>query len=154
MPSPLRRGGIIAIVVLLAFIFLGGGGGPGISVRSPARPSADGSAVGEIAQECQTGADATSATTAGSVAVINSVQSYWGRTLRNYEPAGTLLRRRDPDRLRRGFVGHAALLLPADRYVYIDLGFFDELQSPLGACGGPLPRPTSSRTSTAITSRT
>jgi uncharacterized protein len=131
-------GGLIGIIILLAFIFLSGGGSGGLG-------SLDGQTVGptgpsgELAQECQTGADANSREDCRIVAVINSVQAYWGKTLRGYEPTKT---RFFDGGIQTG-CGPASSAVgpfycPNDRYVYIDLGFFDQLQSQLGARGGPL----------------
>ena len=73
------------------------------------------------------------------VAVINSVQAYWAKTVRNYEPART---RFFTDSIQTGCGAATSAVgpfyCPRDRYVYIDLGFFKELQSKLGARGGPL----------------
>ncbi|HEX2428167.1 MAG TPA: neutral zinc metallopeptidase [Gaiellaceae bacterium] len=131
-------GGLIGIIILLAFIFLSGGGNGGLDslagqTVSPAGPS------GDLAQECQTGADANSREDCRIVAVINSVQAYWGKALRGYEPTKT----RFFDGSIQTGCGPASSAVgpfycPNDRYVYIDLGFFDQLQSQLGARGGPL----------------
>jgi uncharacterized protein len=133
-------GGLIAIVVVLAFVFLTGGGGlgdlgslAGQTVGPTGQPSS------EIAQECQSGADANEREDCRIVAVINSVQTYWGRTLRGYEPTRT--RFFDSPMQTGCGVGSPAtgpFYCPRDRFVYIDLGFFDQLQSQLGARGGPL----------------
>jgi predicted metalloprotease len=67
------------------------------------------------------------------------VQAYWTKALRNYDPART--------RFFDGGVSTACgnatsavgpFYCPADRYVYIDLGFFDQLESQFGASAGPL----------------
>ena len=67
------------------------------------------------------------------------MQKYWSGAFRGYEPART--------RFFTGGVstgcGQASSAVgpfycPADRFVYIDLGFFDQLQSQFGASGGPL----------------
>jgi uncharacterized protein len=67
------------------------------------------------------------------------VQAYWTKTLRNYEPART---RFFDGQISTGCgVASSAVgpfYCPADGYVYIDLGFFDQLTSQLGAVGGPL----------------
>jgi predicted metalloprotease len=132
-------GGLIGIIVLLAFLFLSGGGGGGdlgsLAGQSvgPTGPS------GELAQTCQTGADANSREDCRIVAVINSVQAYWSKTLRGYEPTKT---RFFDGTIQTGCGAASAAVgpfyCPNDRYVYIDLGFFDQLQSQLGARGGPL----------------
>jgi predicted metalloprotease len=132
-------GGLIGIIVLLAFLFLSGGGGGGDlgslagQTVGPTGPS------GELAQTCQTGADANSREDCRIVAVINSVQAYWSKTLRGYEPTKT---RFFDGTIQTGCGAASAAVgpfyCPNDRYVYIDLGFFDQLQSQLGARGGPL----------------
>ena len=134
-------GGLIAIIVLVAFLFLGGGGGglgdlgslTGQTIGPTGQPS------GELAQECRTGADANEREDCRIVAVINSVQAYWNRTLRGYEPART---RFFEGGISTGCGPASSATGPfycrRDRYVYIDLGFFDQLQSQLGARGGPL----------------
>jgi uncharacterized protein len=132
-------GGLIGIIVLLAFLFLSGGGGGGdlgsLAGQSvgPTGPS------GELAQTCQTGADANSREDCRIVAVINSVQAYWTKTLRGYEPTKT---RFFDGTIQTGCGAASAAVgpfyCPNDRYVYIDLGFFDQLSSQLGARGGPL----------------
>ncbi len=132
-------GGIIGIIVLVAFLLLSGGGGLGDlgalegQQVGPAGPSQ------EIRNECQTGEDANTREDCRIVGVVNSVQTYWSRTLRNYEPART----RFFDGTIQTGCGSASSAVgpfycPNDRYVYIDLGFFDQLQSELGARGGPL----------------
>lgn len=141
IPVTLGGGGaLIGIVVLLAFLLLGGGGGlgdlgslAGQTVGPAGQPS------GELAQECRTGADANEREDCRIVAVINSIQTYWSRALRGYEPTRT--RFFDAPMQTGCGVGSPAtgpFYCPRDRYVYIDLGFFDQLQSELGARGGPL----------------
>src|SRR6187455_1181942 len=83
-------GGFIAIVVVLAFLFLGGGGGLGdLGSLTGQTVGPTGQPSGELAQACQTGQDANEREDCRIVAVINSVQTYWDRTVRNYEPAKT-----------------------------------------------------------------
>ena len=109
------------------------------SARSPARRSGRAQTPGDLSQECQTGADANEREDCRILAVINSVQTYWNRAFRGYEPART--RFFDAPMQTGCGVGSPAIgpfYCPNDRYVYIDLGFFDQLQSQLGARGGPL----------------
>jgi uncharacterized protein len=132
-------GGLVAIVVVLAFILLGGGGGLGDLGSLAGQTVGPSSAPADLSQECRTGADANEREDCRIVAVINSVQTYWSRALRGYEPTKT----RFFDGSIQTGCGPASsatgpFYCPNDQYVYIDLGFFDELQSQLGARGGPL----------------
>jgi predicted metalloprotease len=132
-------GGLVAIIVVLAFLFLSGGGGLGDLGSLTGQTVGPNTAPGDLSGECQTGADANEREDCRIVAVINSVQTYWTRTLRGYEPART--RFFDAPMQTGCGVGSPAtgpFYCPNDRYIYIDLGFFDQLQSQLGARGGPL----------------
>ena len=132
-------GGIIGIIVLVAFLLLSGGGGLGDLGALEGQQVGPGQASQEIQNECRTGEDANTREDCRIVGVVNSVQTYWNRTLRNYEPART----RFFDGTIQTGCGQASSAVgpfycPNDRNVYIDLGFFDQLQSQLGARGGPL----------------
>jgi hypothetical protein len=132
-------GGIIALVVVVLFLVLGGGGGLGDlgglegQVVGPGAPSSD------LQTECRTGADANEREDCRIVAVINSVQAYWSKAFRGYEPTKT---RFFDGGIQTGCGAATSAVgpfyCPNDRFVYIDLGFFDQLQSQLGARGGPL----------------
>jgi hypothetical protein len=132
-------GGLIGLVILLAVLFLGGGGGLGDLGQLEDQTVGPGTASSELQTECRTGEDANEREDCRIVGVVNSVQAYWQKTLRGYEPAKT----RFFDGVIQTGCGAASkevgpFYCPVDRYVYIDLGFFDELQSKLGARGGPL----------------
>lgn len=132
-------GGVIGIIVLLAFLFLGGGGGLGDLGALSGQAVGPGTASTELQTECRTGADANEREDCRIVGVINSVQAYWQRALRGYEPTRT----RFFDGVIQTECGAASpavgpFYCPRDRFVYIDLGFFDQLESQLGARGGPL----------------
>jgi uncharacterized protein len=132
-------GGLIGLVILLAVLFLGGGGGLGDLGQLEDQTVGPGTASSELQTECRTGEDANQRQDCRIVGVVNSVQAYWQKTLRGYEPAKT----RFFDGVIQTGCGTASkevgpFYCPVDRYVYIDLGFFDELQSKLGARGGPL----------------
>jgi uncharacterized protein len=132
-------GGLIALLIVLAIIFLGGGGGLGDLGSLTGQTVGPNTTPGDLSGECQTGADANEREDCRILAVINSVQTYWNRTLRGYEPART--RFFDAPMQTGCGVGSPAtgpFYCPSDRYIYIDLGFFDQLSSQLGARGGPL----------------
>jgi uncharacterized protein len=132
-------GGLIGLVILLAVLFLSGGGASGDLGQLEDQTVGPGTASSELQTECRTGEDANQREDCRIVGVVNSVQAYWQKTLRGYEPAKT----RFFDGVIQTGCGTASkevgpFYCPVDRYVYIDLGFFDELQSKLGARGGPL----------------
>jgi predicted metalloprotease len=140
MPMALGGGGgVIGIIVLLAFLLLSGGGGLGDLGALQGEQVGPGTASSEVKTECQSGEDANEREDCRIVAVVNSVQAYWSKALRGYEPTRT----RFFDGTIATGCGDASSAVgpfycPRDRYVYIDLGFFDELRTRFGASGGPL----------------
>ena len=132
-------GGVVGIVVLVLYLVIASqGGGLGQLGSLAGQTVGPGTPNTELATECRTGQDANEREDCRIVAVVNSVQAYWTKTLRRYEPARRGSSRADLDRLRRRVARRRAVLLPPDDYIYIDLGFFDQLKSQLGAEGGPL----------------
>jgi len=132
-------GGLIGIIILLAVLFLGGGGGLGDLGQLQDQTVGPGTATTDLQTECRTGENANEREDCRIVGIVNSVQAYWQKTLRGYEPTKT----RFFDGVIQTGCGPASkevgpFYCPVDGYVYIDLGFFDELQSKLGARGGPL----------------
>jgi predicted metalloprotease len=140
-------GGAIGIIATLLIIFLGGnvtggGGGTGDLDNLAGEVAGTPAASSDITQDCQTGADADEREDCRIVGYVNSIQSYWTTAAANervqYEPART----RFFTEATQSGCGAASSAMgpfycPADRYVYIDLGFFDELRSRFGAQGGP-----------------
>jgi predicted metalloprotease len=129
-------GGGIVGVILLVVLLLGGFGGDG--GRSGGGAGLRGAENGDLAKDCQTGADANQSRDCRIVAVVNSVQEYWSSALDQYHPATTVL---FEGQVSTGCGAASSAVgpfyCPADEQVYIDLGFYDELQTQFGAEGGP-----------------
>lgn len=113
------------------------GGAPG------AVPQATGAVGGSsLAADCQVGADANSKSDCRIVGYVNSIQAFWtskyARQGATYTRSKTVL---FSNATQTGCgsasakVGH--FYCPDDATVYLDLTFFDELQSKFGARGGP-----------------
>ena len=125
------------MLLILALNFLLGGNG-GIPAGA-----LDGITVGnqqpnDLTEECQTGADANERQDCRIVGYVNSIQAYWGQALDGYQLAPTTF---FTDSVSTG-CGNATSAVgpfycPPDQSVYIDLGFFDELETRFGAEGGP-----------------
>jgi hypothetical protein len=134
-------GGLVGLLVLVAAVLLGGNpfGGSSTGLGGLADQTTDGQApTSDLSQRCQTGADAKKYQDCRIVLDVNSIQAYWSSALRNYQPAKT---RFFTGQIQTGCGPATAdvgpFFCPVDKYVYIDLGFFDELQSKFGAKGGP-----------------
>lgn len=126
-------GAIIALVLTLS-----GGGGLGSLGALEDQSVGAGAPSGELANDCQTGADANAKDDCRIVGYVNSIQQYWGSALTRYEPARTVFF----DGAVDTGCGSASsevgpFYCPSDDLVYIDLGFFDDLRSKFGAQGGP-----------------
>jgi uncharacterized protein len=95
-----------------------------------------------VAQECRTGADANRRQDCRVVGFVNSIQEYWSeefpRRGQRYAPARTRLFT-DATQAACGFASAAQgpFYCPLDSTIYIDLSFFEELQTRFGARGGP-----------------
>jgi uncharacterized protein len=126
--------GLIGLIVALLLNFTGGGGSSSLNSSSP---YAD-----DLSSQCATGADANARTDCRVVGIVNSVQKFWSDEFaagnENYEQART--------RLFSGQVSTGCgtatsdvgpFYCPSDGYVYLDLGFFDDLHTKFGAQGGP-----------------
>jgi uncharacterized protein len=128
--------GVVGVIVYLLFTLLSnGGGGGGLNGLTVARQP-PGQVLGD---KCQTGRDANTSEDCRIVGYINSIQRYWSKALRGYTISKTVFYSGSADT----GCGYATsevgpFYCPADKKVYIDLGFFDELSSRFGASNGPL----------------
>ena len=139
-------GGGLGIVGLLIALVLGvnpadlGGGGTTDSVyQDPGFGAGSGAGTGtsQVEQNCQTGADADRSEDCRVVGVVNSVQAYWAETLEGYTPAETQLFSGSTSTGCGGATSAVGpFYCPADQGVYIDLDFFDVLETQYGASGG------------------
>jgi uncharacterized protein len=134
--------GLAVVVIYLLIAFLGGGEGLGQLAPLEDERVGQGDTPSEVSQECRTGQDANEREDCRIVAVVNSVQRFWGgvfeRSGRQYQNSDTVF---FTDQVQTG-CGLATsqvgpFYCPRDKLVYLDLGFFDEIQSRFGAGGAP-----------------
>ena len=132
--------GIIGVLVVLAMQLLGGGGGDlgGALGALEGMQTGGQGASSEPIEGCETGADAEASQECRIVAVVNSIQDLWQSQMQGYQPAVTNF---FEGGVTTGGCGSASSAVgpfycPADQQVYIDLGFFDDLESRFGASGG------------------
>jgi len=135
-------GGGIGLVLALIYVLLGGN--PGDLVNPNGQDvGAPGPGSSALAAECRSGSDANQKEECRIVGYVNSVQAYWTgefkRSNAEYREAQTVL---FTSQVGTG-CGTATSAVgpfycPNDGNIYLDLGFFDDLRTRLGAEGGSL----------------
>ncbi|MBC3194351.1 neutral zinc metallopeptidase [Pseudonocardia sp. C8] len=137
--------GVVGVIIYLllsnfAGVDLGGmtaGGGYPSLDQVGAGQTADSSS---LAQNCATGASANNSTDCRMVAVVNSLDDFWAgqfssgfvRPRTNFFSGGV-----STDGCGSATSDTGPFYCPADSEIYIDLTFFEELQTRFGAQGGP-----------------
>ena len=134
-------GGLGTIVLIAAYLLLGGNPGDLGNVIAPPNQGANPSS--DITERCTTGEQARQNEDCRMVAYINSIQKYWSDEFaasnQQYREADTVFY----DGVTSSGCGTASsqvgpFYCPNDKLVYLDLGFFKQLQTQFGAKGGPL----------------
>jgi predicted metalloprotease len=134
--------GLIGIIVFLVITLLAGGDGLGQLGPLQGEQVGQGDTPGEVSEECRTGEDANERQDCRIVGVVNSVQKFWDgvfqRSGEQYPYVDTVFFT-DQVQTACGFASSQVgpFYCPRDQRVYIDLDFFDELQSRFGAGGAP-----------------
>jgi predicted metalloprotease len=135
-------GGGLGIVGLLLALLLGvdpgdltGGGGATGGDELSTRPGAVSTA--DLADRCRTGADADRDETCRVVALDNSLEDYWSSAVQGFRPARTqIFGQSTTTRCGAATSAVGPFYCPPDEGIYLDLGFFDALQTTYGAQGG------------------
>ncbi|GAA1591004.1 MULTISPECIES: KPN_02809 family neutral zinc metallopeptidase [Streptomyces] len=130
--------GILALVIGLLF----GVGPDQLGLTGEPEPGTGGTAVGEVQRSCLTGRDANTREDCRTAAVVRSAQDFWGqefaRRSGRYAPASTVLfTGRVDTACGTATAAVGPFYCPADRQVYLDMDFFHDLRTKLGATGGP-----------------
>ena len=132
-------GGLGSLIILALVILLGGNVGD-LAGLGGGQPET-GPLSSELATECQTGADANERQDCRIVGTVNSLDAYWTEAFaadgREFVEPGTVI-----------FTGQVStqcgaatsavgpFYCPLDQTIYLDLGFFDQLETQFGAQGG------------------
>jgi predicted metalloprotease len=135
--------GVIAVVIYLVIQFAGGSSSKVSNVlgslgQGGQSATADNS---EIAKECRTGSDANEHLECAVVADINSIQDYWTTELPNlghpYVEVPTVwFSGQVSTGCGAADSGAGPFYCPADKRVYIDLTFYNDIETQFKATGG------------------
>ncbi|RNI24654.1 KPN_02809 family neutral zinc metallopeptidase [Flexivirga caeni] len=158
MPGGVAVGGVGGVILVLLLVFFGGdltgGSGdsayPGQITQDQSNPygqkqiGSGSDAIQQQLDQCRTGADANRNDLCLIKGTVASIEGFWRvflpeQTGHSYTPAMTKV---FAGRMQTG-CGTASTQMgpfycPLDKRVYLDSGFFQELQSDYGSDGGPL----------------
>jgi predicted metalloprotease len=133
-------GGIIVLLIVVGlYLYLSGGLGGGTNTAG----IPNGPISSTLQTECKTGADANARQDCRIVGYVNSIQAYWATELpklgHQYTQTQTVL---FTDSIDTG-CGPATsetgpFYCPTDKFVYLDLGFFNVLEQQYGGSQAPL----------------
>ena len=134
-------GGLGGLILVVAIVLLSGGNLGDLAGIGTSLP--EGPIGSQQASECRTGEQANERLDCRIVGTVNSAQAYWTDAFaadgRQYEPAETVLFTSSVSTACGGATSAVGpFYCPLDRTIYIDLGFYDQLESQFGAEGGPL----------------
>jgi uncharacterized protein len=134
--------GLGVLVIYVLFSLLTGGGGLGQLAPLEDQQVGQGDDPGVVSEECRTGADANERQDCFIVGVVNSTQEFWDgvfeRSGEQYPYVDTVFFTDQVETACGSATSQVGpFYCPADQLVYIDLGFFDELQSRFGAGEAP-----------------
>src|SRR3954466_16108252 len=132
--------GLVGLGVVVLLQGPGGGGGGSGSTFSGFDAIGQGETAdnSQLAQECRKGSDANQHVECAVVADINSIEDYWAQVLGGrYTHTDTVFFSGSTQTSCGGATsGSGPFYCPGDQLVYIDLSFFDDLQTRFGAEGG------------------
>jgi predicted metalloprotease len=135
-------GGVVIVLLYLVIQMLGGSGADNALGGIP-NNAQDQTSNEDFAANCTTGDEANAAADCRVAGTINSLDEYWSNALPG---VGTELSYPGVvvfDQSAQSACGTASgatgpFYCPTDQTVYLDVAFFDELESTYGASGGPL----------------
>lgn len=134
-------GGGIGLVIAIIYILLGGNPGDLINSGGSGQGVDPNTPTSSAIASCKTGADANQREECAIVGYANSIQAFWATQISGYEKSNVVL---FTDGVSTG-CGDATsstgpFYCPPDKLVYIDLGFFKELEQRFGAKDAPFAR--------------
>ncbi|MGI8999318.1 MAG: KPN_02809 family neutral zinc metallopeptidase [Candidatus Limnocylindria bacterium] len=132
-------GGLGSLVILALVILFGGNLGDLAGIGGGQTDT--GPLSSEIAAECQTGADANERQDCRIVGAVNSLRTYWteafaGTDQQFVEPGTVVFDDQVSTQCGAASSAVGPFYCPLDQTIYLDLGFFDQLESQFGAQGG------------------
>ena len=134
--------GLVGLAIYLLIALLGGGGSLGQLGPLDQQTVGQGDTPAEVSDQCANVEDINTRQDCRIVGDVNSIQSFWNGVFqasnRKYEYVNTIF---FDGQVQTGCgvadsrVG--PFYCPVDKHVYIDLGFFDDLQSQFGVAATP-----------------
>jgi predicted metalloprotease len=134
--------GLVGLAIYLLIALLGGGGSLGQLGPLDQQTVGQGDTPAEVSDQCANVEDINTRQDCRIVGDVNSIQSFWNGVFqasnRKYEYVNTIF---FDGQVQTGCgVADARVgpfYCPVDKHVYIDLGFFDDLQSQFGVSATP-----------------
>ncbi len=133
--------GLLVLAAVVIFYFVSGGSGGSVADSTGLLQGASGNAAvnnNQLETSCRTGQDANTNDDCAVVAIVNSVQSYWGDEFAasggTYQESDTVFYNGSTGTgCGQGSAGMGPFYCPSDQQVYVDLSFWNELKTTFGA---------------------